>query len=48
MAPKPKNALESLNDAARQAVHKAATNPLAPPRVREAMKQLERDLKKKQ
>ena len=47
MGPKPKNALESLNEAARQAIHKATTNPLAPPRVREAMKQLDKDFRKK-
>jgi hypothetical protein len=46
MKPK-KQPPQSFDEAARQAVHKAANNPLAPPRVREAMKQLDKDLKDK-
>jgi hypothetical protein len=46
MKPK-KQPPKSFNEAAIRAVHKAATNPLAPPRVREAMKRVEKDFKNK-
>lgn len=47
MPKKPPSALKSLNEAALKAAHKSATNPLAPPRVREAMKYVEKDLRNK-
>lgn len=46
MARRPKNALEAIDDAYRKAVHNAVKNALAPPRVRESMKQLENRLLK--
>jgi hypothetical protein len=45
---KPVGAAKALDDAFKQAVHKTANDEQAPERVRESMKQLERDLKKKQ
>ena len=45
---KPVGAAKALDDAFKHAVHESANDPIAPPRVRESMKQLERDLKKKQ
>lgn len=45
---KPVGAAKALDDAFKQAVHKTANDEQARDRVRESMKQLERDLKKKQ
>jgi hypothetical protein len=47
MTRKPDSALKSLEDAAREAIRKAAANPLAPPRVRESMRRLDRESPKK-
>ena len=47
MTRKPDSASKALDDAFKTAVHKAANNPLAPERVRESMKHLEKDLRKK-
>ncbi len=44
---KPVGAAKALDDAFKHAVHETANNEQAPPRVRESMKQLERDLRKK-
>ncbi len=44
---KPVGAAKALDEAFKRAVHESANNPLAPPRVRESMKHLERDLRNK-
>lgn len=45
-ASKPVGAAKALDDSFKRAVHDSSNNPLAPPRVRESMKHLERDLRK--